>query len=139
MNNKKHTSGFSLVEVMVSVLVLVVLLIGGASVMYQTGGSIQRQQNKREALIAANNVLERFWNRSYEDLRDNFADSVSSLNAASVNGQTMALNVAFSDELIDANGHPYIEITVDINHLSSGDDVVVVTRRYPYGIGRTAL
>lgn len=135
----KHKSGFSLVEIMVAVLILAVLAIGGAAVMYQTGGNIQRQQNKREALIVANHIVESYWNLNYGDLRDNYAGGTGSENSVVVNGRTMNLTVDFGAESFDGDGNRYIEISVDVDHLGSGDDVILITRRYLYGIGRAAL
>lgn len=137
MSKKTTKSGFSLVEVMVAVLLLVILLLGGAAVMYQTGGGIQRQQNKREAIMAANAIMERLWNQSYPDLL-----SIAPRNASEtvvVNGLTMNVTVDVGAESTDVDGNPYLELSVDVDHLNSSDDIVIKTRRYEYGISRAAL
>ena len=134
MSKNKNKTGFSLVEIMVSVLVLVVLALGGAAVMYQTGGGIQRQQNKREALVAANSIMEGVWNRSYESLR---ADSGSTTSTNEVvNGINMAGSLVISAETNDVDVNPYIELQAEIDHLDAETDVVIKTRRYEFGISR---
>ncbi len=54
----KNKSGFSLIEIMVAALLLAVLAVGGAAVLYQTGGDIQVQGNKRIAMEHARSKLE---------------------------------------------------------------------------------
>ncbi|MCF7864074.1 MAG: prepilin-type N-terminal cleavage/methylation domain-containing protein, partial [Kiritimatiellales bacterium] len=73
----KNKSGFSLIEVMVAALLLAVLAIGGAAVMYQTGGNIQIQGNKRIALELANEVLERYQSMEYKDIPASDTDTIS--------------------------------------------------------------
>ena len=137
MSRNRNKSGFSLVEVMVAVLLLVVLSLGGAAVMYQTGGGIQRVQNKREAIIAANVIMERLWNQSYADLQS-IADSSDS-DTVTVNGLTMTVTVDVGVESADVDGNAYLELSVDIDHLAASDDIIIKTRRYEYGISRAAL
>ena len=132
----KNKSGFSLIEIMVAVILLVTLALGGAAVMYQTGGSIQRQQNKREALVAANFAMESFWNQNYDSLRS-LGGTQSSTNA-DVNGQTMTMTVDILPEDVDIDGNSNVVIVIDVDHMGS-DDVIIRTLRYPFGIGRAAL
>jgi len=56
--SSRKKGGFSLVEVVVSVLVLVVLALGGAAMMYHTGANIKIQGNRRVALELANKRME---------------------------------------------------------------------------------
>ncbi len=101
-------SGFSLIEIMVSVLILVVLALGGAAVMYQTGGNIQRQQNKREAIVAANQVLETIWNTTYT----NIGSDPTTPATVSVNENTMPISVTISSENTNADGDKYYDIQI---------------------------
>lgn len=142
MNEKSQ--GFTFVEIIVSIVLLVVLALGGAAVMFQTGGSIQRQQNKREALVAANAVMEYFWNQAYDAEDPAVIDIVARegttiSRSKEVNGKTMTAQVSFSNKALDADGNEYIEITVEIDHLGIEDDVIITTRRYAFGLSRAAL
>ena len=134
-------SGFSLVEIMVSMLILSALAVGGAAVMYQTGGGIQQQQNKREAIVAANRVLESYWNTTYRanangtGLTD-VANSTIPLTA-SVNENTMPVLVAVSSEQVDAYGK-YYEILVSVAY-TAGDTVAVTSRRYENGLSKAKV
>ena len=65
----KRTAGFSLVETMVSVVVLAVLALGGAATLYHTGGNIQQQQNQREAVIAVTQAMEAVWRSATRSCR----------------------------------------------------------------------
>jgi len=134
----KKSEGFSLVEVMVSIVLLLVLVLAGAAVMSQTGGGIQRQQNKREAIIAANTVMESVWNESYAI---NVARAGTTLNRTNtVNGVVMDVTITFGSEVVDAaNNQQYVPIQVDVDHLGSSDDVVLSTFRYRYGLSRAEL
>ena len=134
---KTNKNGFSLVEVMVSVVLLVVLVIGGAAVMYQTGGGIQRQQNKREAIVAMETVMEQYWNQSYPDLQTLGGSTIN--DTITVNGIAMDVTVDVSAEAADSEGNMYVELKIDVDHLGSSDDVVITTRRYEFGISRAAL
>jgi prepilin-type N-terminal cleavage/methylation domain-containing protein len=137
MSKTLNKSGFSLVEVVVTILLLVVIALGGSAVMSQTGGGIQRQQNKREALVAANTVMERIWNQSYSVLQS-LSDSTIN-ETVTVNGVVMNVTVDVGVESTDPDGQSYIELTVDVDHLSASDDIRITTRRYEFGISRAAL
>jgi len=54
----RRRRGFTLVEVMVSVLVLAVLAIGGAALIYRCRADIVIQQTKRAAIERANQQME---------------------------------------------------------------------------------
>lgn len=53
MSKKKNSSGFSLVEIMVALLLIAVLALGGAAALYHTGSVIGTQKLKRQALDQA--------------------------------------------------------------------------------------
>ena len=130
----KHKSGFSLIEIMVAVIILVVLALGGAAVMYQTGGGIQRQQNKREAIVAANRVLESLWNRTYVYI----GSSPPTSTTESVNGNAMTTDVVISSEQTNADGDNYYDIQIEISYMA-GDTVVLNSRRYEKGLSKAAV
>ena len=130
----KHKSGFSLIEIMVSVIILVVLALGGAAVMYRTGGDIQRQQNKREALVVANRVLEGLWNTTYADL------GASPLIPAivAVNGNSMPVSAVISSEQINVDGDNYRDIQISISYVQN-DTVELNSRRYERGLSKAKV
>jgi type II secretory pathway pseudopilin PulG len=137
MHPGKNRAGFSLIEIMVAILLLVVLVIGSAAMMYQTGGTIQRQQNKREALLAANAVMEEYWsNTSYDAL---FGLDGSSIETnVPVNGISMGGLVSI-DAVTDEEGKECVEITVGIDYLGAQDNVEISARRYRRGLSKVAL
>ena len=128
---KKNKSGFSLIEIMVAVIILVVLALGGAAVMYQTGGGVQRQQNKREALVAANRVLENYWNTTFADLDSQVAGSPIAKTVL-VNGNTLSGEVKLA---LDSTGTNYCEIEITIPYMA-GDDVILTSCRYKWGLSK---
>lgn len=130
----KNKSGFSLIEVMVAVLLLMVMAIGSAAVMYQTGGGVQRQQNKREAIVAANTVLESYWNTTYSDLKAAAVNSPIS-DSVLVNGLTMPSSVTISSGQDGGTGESYVEIKVSITYMA-GETVDVISRRYEKGLSK---
>ncbi len=136
--DNQYKAGFSLLEVMVAILVLAALVLGSSALVYRVNGGIQLEQNKREAIISADSVMEFYWNKSYDDLRDNFSDQ-SIVKSVTVNGRSMTATIALSAEMTDSSGDNYIEISVDVDHRGTANDIVLVTRRYPFGIGRAPL
>ena len=131
---KINKSGFSLIEIMVAVILLAVLALGGAAVMYQTGGGVQRQQNKREAIVAANRVLENLWSTTYA----NIGSSPTSPTTVSVNGNAMTTSVTISSEQTNADGDNYYDIQITISYMT-GDPVVLNSRRYEKGLSKAAV
>lgn len=131
----KNKSGFSLIEVMVAVLLLMVMAIGGAAVMYQTGGGVQRQQNKREAIVAADTVLESYWNTTYSDLEVDVGTSPIS-DSVLVNGLAMPRSIIMSSGQDGGTGEKYVEIQISITYMA-GETVDVISRRYEWGLSKT--
>ena len=58
MGKNKNKSGFTLVEVLISALIIAILVIGGSAALYQTGSSVVIAGKKRVALAIANQRLE---------------------------------------------------------------------------------
>ena len=132
----QNNGGFTLIEVMVSILLLVVIIAGASASMYQTGAAIQRQQNKREAIFEVNTFLERLLNTTYAELVA--LDGTTDSGSVTINGNTMAYEVSVGHQL-DANGDSCMEVVVDIDHLGSQDDVVLTVRRYQYGLSKASI
>ena len=130
----KHKSGFSLVEIMVSILILTVLALGGSAVLYHTGGNIQRQQNKREAIVAANHVLEALWNMTYANLGSNPTKPAT----VSVNGNTMPVVVTILTGQTNVDGDKYHGIQISISYMA-GETVVLDSHRYAKGLSKAAV
>ncbi|HEY5653688.1 MAG TPA: type II secretion system protein, partial [Pontiella sp.] len=130
----KRDAGFSLIEVMVSILILGVLVIGSSMASYQIGGNIQRQQNKREAIVQANAILERdYWNKTFSELDG----SVGVSGTIDVNGRSMNYTTQLVSVDEDYDGiNDYVEIRVDIDHMDAENDIVFVSRRYRHGLSR---
>lgn len=129
-------SGFSLIEVMVAILLLLVLVVGAFMQVSQSGSSIQRMQNTREALIAAEQVMDTYWSLNYDDLESK-AGNTENQNVT-VNGISMAVQSTFSTGT-DSLGIDYVQVAVDINHFGSQDDAIITTRRYAQGFSRAEL
>lgn len=132
---KQNKSGFSLIEVMVSILILLVLIIGGAAVLYQTGGTIQVEGNKRAVLERVRTEFERQRNLDYMVLRAravNGNPEVINYNEV-YNG--MSISVSFTNELIATGGilntmssgvldNEYIKLSVLATYGTGSDDTV---------------
>jgi prepilin-type N-terminal cleavage/methylation domain-containing protein len=56
---KNSRSGFTLIEVLVSALIIAILVIGGSAVMHHTGNRVVAAGKKRVALAIANQGMER--------------------------------------------------------------------------------
>lgn len=133
---KCRKRGFTLVEIMISILVLTVLVVGGAAALYHTGGGIQRQQNKREAIVAANSELEKLWSTTYTELGS--AAGTTNVINVSVNGRTLPLSTAVSEQVVDANGDRYYELSVSVSPVPN-DTVVLTSRRYERGLSKARV
>ena len=129
----KNKSGFSLVEIMVAALLLAVLAIGGAAVMYQTGGNIQIQGNKRIALELANEVLERYQSIEYSDIPSSDTDTISVDGIAHL----VAINstIEHFPSPSPSVADEYKQIEVRVSYRSGLDNVVVIDSIivHPYG------
>ncbi len=127
----------SLIEVMVATLILAVLVIGGASLMSKVGGGVQEQQNKRESLVSADTIMEKYWNLSYAELEAYAGNSIT--NDALVNGVWRDVDVQISSESSDVDTNLYFEVRVTIDYSNQAEPDVYVTRRYEHGLSRAAL
>lgn len=135
---RNDKSGFSLVEVMVSMLVLAALVVGSAAVVYHAAGGIQRQQNKREGIVAVNEMMDSVWNQTYADLRQK-QNTISTRNI-SVNHNTIAVTIAISAEATDLlTGEKFIQITLNMDPTGTGDHITLESRRYAYGLSKVRI
>ena len=71
---QKAKSGFTLVEVLISALIIAILVIGGSAALYHTGSSILVTGNKRIALEIANQRLELAKANPYTDIAPDYYD-----------------------------------------------------------------
>jgi prepilin-type N-terminal cleavage/methylation domain-containing protein len=82
-------AAFSLVEVMLAMLVLAILVIGGAAFIYRSRTSMVLQQYKRAAIVSANERMEqvmRGW--TYNQLASNVITGALVENLVPLNGRT---------------------------------------------------
>lgn len=133
---RKKQAGFSLIEVMIAIVILALVILGSAALVFQASGGIQKQQNKREAVVAANTVLERYWNVTYSTLLNDFAGSTET-TTETVNGNSMTVTITFSNELV-WDGESYIQILVDVDH-ATGEDIQLTSRRYEFGLSKASI
>ena len=57
-SNRKGGAGFTLIEILFALLVLTLLITGGASMLFYSGETVMEQRNKRAAVAAANRRME---------------------------------------------------------------------------------
>ncbi len=60
----------SLIEIMVAMVVLAVVVIGGGALLYNTGGAVQKDGNRRVAVELVNTLLEQAKETEYLQLGD---------------------------------------------------------------------
>ena len=133
-NRKKQ--GFSLIEIMVAALILSVVLLSAGHLMMQTSVTVQQQQLKREAIVSATTVMERYWNMNYEDLLSYVGSPESS--SINVTGIVLDYEVTFT-EVTDAEGQDCVEIVTRVYRTDFVEDILVSARRYRYGLSQAAI
>lgn len=128
----KHKSGFSLVEVMVASLILAALVVGGAAVLYQTGGGVQIAGNKRVAMEYARSEMEAFKIGDYFVLRAS-APNTSVTKTETVNEVPLVITTDIilhgadpSDPDVGPLGNEYLELHVQVQYGRYSDEVVVM-------------
>lgn len=133
---RQNKQGFTLIEVMVSALILAVVLIGAAHLMMQTSITVKQQQLKREAIISAGTVMESFWGMAYDDLED--LDGSTRNLSIYVTGVALDVDVTV-DAVTDAEGMDCIEITAAAYRAQHVEEVRVTGRRYRQGLSQAAV
>jgi len=105
MTKKKNKSGFSLVEILVATLLLLVLLLAGAMVLYTTGADVQIYGNKRVALELARSQMEGLLSTDYDSLR---ARAVAAGNpetgSRTVTTNDVTLGINWTNRLVSSGG-----------------------------------
>jgi prepilin-type N-terminal cleavage/methylation domain-containing protein len=130
----KRTSGFTLVEIMISTLILAVLALGGAAVLYRTGGGVQVQGNKRIAMELARSQIEALQAEDYLVLvtQAPFSDT----EGVTVNDVSMTLSMDVIYHPVDSTdpdpadvgplGNEYLELKVEVRYGQSAEEKVVM-------------
>ena len=130
----KNKSGFSLIEIMVAALLLAFLAVGGAAVLYQTGGGVQVQGNKRIAMEYARSRIESSKSTGYFVLRA-LAPNASATTTETVNGVPLVITTDITlhgDDPDDPNGsfgllgNEYLELEIQVQYGRSTDETVVM-------------
>lgn len=116
--NNKRRAGFSLVEVMLAALILVVLALGGGAILQHSGSTVAIQQNKRVAIEAASRQLEQL--RTVSTLAAGTFDST-----AVINGQTRQVTTIVED--VGNSTRPLKRVTVQVEYRSGGNRVSLET------------
>ena len=131
---KNHKAGFSLIEIMVSALLLAVLAVGGASVLYHTGAGVQVQGNKRIAMEYARSRIEASKLADYFVLRNQAPDDPVSVSTT-VNGVALGITtdiILHGDDPDDPNGqfgrlgNEFLELEIQVQYGRSSDETVVM-------------
>lgn len=114
LKTKRQALGFTLVEVMFSMLILTVLALGGGAALSHSGRIVAIQKNKRVAIEVANRHLER--------LRVSALLSAGHFETtALINGQTRRV---FTD-IVDKEG--FKQVVVQVEYRTGGDWVSLAT------------
>lgn len=130
-------SGFTLIEIAVALLVFTTLILGAAAMNRYSGTGIMERQIKRESVVVANHVMERYWNQSYGDLISLSSGSPKG-SEETIGTKSVDATAAFSMDS-DSRGDDYVLITVTVNFGDDDDPVVLSTRRYELGLSKAGL
>ena len=121
-------SGFSLVEVMVTLLVLSVGLLGIAALQVTSLQSSSASLHRSTAVIQANDLVERLWANVCDvpdaNRRQAIEDAWNTTHAGSIPGRTVP-NPVFN------NGLYTIDIRWDESRLAAGTQGFVFVTRFP--------
>ena len=136
--NLKLKSGFSLVELMVAMLILAVLVLGSAAILYQAGGTIAIQNNKRAAVSAASRRLEQISGMLYDDIRSNsgglyYIDASNDRQSSppddtvSINGRQQPIIVSAETIFVPSPDREFVQVEAKVQYRSGGNWVVLTT------------
>lgn len=99
MSKKKNKSGFSLIEIMLSILILALLALGGSAILFRTGASVQVQGTNRVVSELVNSFLEEQQTKAFD------LDTYVQLSGFSTNlvldGISYPVDVAVSNVLVE--------------------------------------
>jgi hypothetical protein len=123
---------------MVAMLLLVIIAVGGASLMQRTGVTIARQNNKRAALAAAERRLEQLKVQSYDNIDDG---EVGTLRYASVRFSDGSFQVVsakpFETVLVNKIERPIFVELVRFNETNPKHEFVRATVFVEYDAGES--
>ena len=128
----KNKSGFSLIEIMVSALLLAFLALGGAAVLYHTGAGVQEQGNKRIALEYGRSAIEGIKYEDYFVLRAK-APNNPVTETKTVNGVSLVITSDITlhgadptDSDVGILTNEYLEVEALIQYGRSSDETVII-------------
>jgi prepilin-type N-terminal cleavage/methylation domain-containing protein len=126
MSRNKNKSGFSLIEIMVSMLLLGVLVLGGSKVLSATGGDIQTYGNKRVALELARTELEGLMSADYFTLRDAAVADNPQTDSRSETWNGITAAISWTNQLVSSGGilgNEYISLDVVVSYRGTDQTV----------------
>jgi len=120
-------AGFSLVEIMVSILILVVLALGGSAVLYQTGGDIQVVGNKRVALELAKIEMEGLLAANYDTLRARAVAADPEILSRTEIHNGVSISIILTNRLAPGGilGNEYIALDVNAVYGAADESVLL--------------
>ena len=123
-------SGFSLIEVMFTALILAILAIGGAAILYHTGAGIQIQGNKRIAMEYGISRMEALKAEAYMASRSQTLDNPV-VRTETVNGVLMDITTDLTlhgavptDPDVGILTNEYVEVDVTVQYGLSADETI---------------
>jgi prepilin-type N-terminal cleavage/methylation domain-containing protein len=142
--------GFTLVEVMIAIVILMVVALGNAAFLYHSQVGISTQGNKRVALEAASSRLEEIRASDYNDIKPieknydvyylsgqvgdwTLADNDPG-ETRNINGKTLPIvtKVRYMDIDGESDSYDYVQITVSTGYRTGINDMVTLeTFRFP--------
>ena len=144
---KMNDSGSSLVEVMLAMVIILILILGGAGFVYHSTRDIGLERNKRISLEIANSRLEDLHatpSATYGPLAENFnvyyvkkqgtdwvVSTTDPLETASINNLTnvpITTTVQYADAQEDSppNSYDYIHVIVRVGYRPDSTDRVTL-------------
>ena len=128
MSKKKNKSGFSLIEVMVAMLVLLVLMVGGAMVLYTTSADIQIYGNKRVAMERARTQLEVLQAKDYKTLSAEAKAGNPQTGSRSETWKGIPIAINWTNQWVSTGGiltNEYIQLYVSASFSGTDERVLL--------------
>ena len=126
----KHKSGFSLIEVMITALILAILAISSAAVLYHTGANIQIQGNKRIAMEYGTSRLEVLKAESYMASRSQTPD-IPVVTTETANDVSLVITTDLTlhgadpaDPDVGILTNEYVEVDVTVQYGRGTDETI---------------
>ena len=122
MNSMSNKSGFTLVEIILTILVLVILVVGTAAMMSRAGVNIARQANSRIVMDLVNDQLEAAVGGDFDAIVDWAGTVVRDGNSYAVTTTVTELSTPSSRKVV------HVEVAYN-RQIIEGETVVI------YGLG----